>query len=110
MKNNNAMMNVYRCFLITAAHIVRIIASACFVLAFAAETVAENNKFLKAYGKEIVLYLVTYGKEARAFILETFQHAREKGTAAAKYFLVWFHDSMEFRQDIILQDKYTEMI
>lgn len=99
MKNNNVMMNVYRCFLITAAHIVRIIASACFVLAFAAETAAENNKFLKAYGKEIYLYT-----------LETFQHARKKGTAAAKYFLVWFHDSMEFRQDIILQDKYTEMI
>lgn len=99
MKNNNVMMNVYRFLLIASAYVVRLAAEFCFISAFIAETAAENNAFLITYGKEIYLYT-----------LETFQHARKKETAAAKYFLVWFHDSMEFRQDIILQDKYTEMI
>ena len=110
MKNNNVMMNVYRCFLITAAHIVRIIASACFILAFIAEVTAENALFLKAYGKEVVLYLVTYGKEARAFLVRYSRIAREKGTETINHFLVWFGSAAAFRNEIIAQDKYYEGI
>ena len=110
MKNNNVMMNVYRCFLIIAAHIVRIIASACFVLAFAAETAAENNKFLKAYGKEIYLFILESWKTARAFLVKYFRIARETGTETINHFLVWFGSAAAFRNEIIAQDKYYEGI
>lgn len=110
MKNNNALMNVYRYLLITAAHIVRIIASACFVLAFAAEAAAENNKFLIAYGKEIYLFILESWKKARAFLVRYSRTARETGTETINNFLVWFRSAAAFRNEIIAQDKYYEGI
>ena len=108
MKNNNVVMNVYRCFLITAVHIVRIIASACFVLAFIAEVTAENNKFLKAYGKEIYLFILKSWKKASAFLVRYSRIAREIGTETTNNFLVWFRSAAAFRNEIIAQDKYIE--
>lgn len=108
MKNNNAMMNVYRYLLITAAHIVRIIASACFVIAFIAEVIAENALFLKAYGKEIYLFTLESWKTARAFLVRYCKIARETGTETINHFLVWFGSAAEFRREIIAQDKYYE--
>lgn len=110
MKNNNAMMNVYRYFLITAAHIVRIIASACFVLAFIVEVTAENALFLKAYGKEIYLFTLESWKRARAFLVRYSRIATEKGTETINRFLVWFRSAAAFRNEIIAQDKYYEGI
>ena len=110
MKNNNAMMNVYRFLLIASAYVVRIAAEFCFISAFIAEVTAENALFLKAYGKEVVLYLVTYGKEARAFLVKYFRIARETGTETINHFLVWFGSAAAFRNEIIAQDKYYEGI
>lgn len=104
------MMNVYRYFLITAAHIVQIIASACFVLAFAAETAAENNAFLIEYGKEIYLFTLESWKTASAFLVRYSMIARETGTETINNFLVWFGSAAAFRNEIIAQDKYYEGI